>query len=215
MVVQAAMSGPYEFVYPGGAFALENVLVATAATLGFEHGMAAVIRAGLRVQRRLRRVSRELPLIRAYPPALGGRVAWLEDWLTHPDRADPYWAGLQIPVSALAPVPVQPAHRLVGRLPGPGPGGVPPAARGRRPVRLVIGPWTHASAFSKALPVVLGEAIGWLRAYTGDGGKPRPPQRGPSRSGCTSAARANGGTWPTGRRRGWPASPGTPPPGAA
>ena len=41
----------YEFVYPGGAFALENVLVATAATLGFEHGMAAVIRAGLRVQR--------------------------------------------------------------------------------------------------------------------------------------------------------------------
>ena len=36
-------------------------------------------------------------------------------------------------------------------------------------MRLVIGPWTHASAFSKALPVVLGEALGWLRAYTGDG----------------------------------------------
>ena len=44
---------------------------ATAASLGFEHGMAGVIRAALRVQRRLRRVSRELPLIRAYPPALG------------------------------------------------------------------------------------------------------------------------------------------------
>jgi uncharacterized protein len=170
MIVQAAMSGPYQFIYPGGVFALENVLVATAATLGFEHGMAAVIRTGLRVQRRLRRVSRELPLIRAYPPALGRRVPWLEDWLTHPDQADPYWAGLQIPVGALAPaVPVSlltgwwdacldPVLEEYGRLRATG-----------HPVRLVIGPWTHASAFSKALPVVLGEAIGWLRAYTGHG----------------------------------------------
>ena len=174
MVMQVAMSGPYEFIYPGGALALENVLVATAATLGFEHGMAAVIRSGLRVQRRLRRVSRELPLIRAYRPALGGRVAWFEDWLTHPDRADPYWTGLQIPVSALAPA--VPASLLTGwwdacldpvleeyrRL----------REGGRRPVRLVIGPWTHSSAFNKALPVVLGEALSWLRAYTGDGQTP-------------------------------------------
>jgi uncharacterized protein len=170
MIVQAGMSGPYQFIYPGGAFALENVLVATAATLGFEHGMAGVIRTGLRVQRRLRRVSRELPLIRAYPPALGRRVPWLEDWLTHPDRADPYWAGLQIPAGALAPgVPVSlltgwwdacldPVLEEYGRLRATG-----------RPVRLVIGPWTHTSAFSKALPVVLGEAFGWLRAYTGHG----------------------------------------------
>jgi uncharacterized protein len=171
MVAQVAMSGPYEFAYPGGALALENVLVATAAKLGFEHGMAAVIRAGLRVQRRMRRVSRELPLIRAYPPALGGRVAWFEDWLTHPDRADPYWAALQIPASALAPaLPVSlltgwwdacldPVLEEYRRL----------RDGGRRPVRLVIGPWTHTSAFNKALPVVLGEALSWLRAYTGDG----------------------------------------------
>ncbi len=170
MVVQVAMSGPYQFIYPGGALALENVLVATAATLGFEHGMAAVIRTGLRVQRRMRRVSRDLPLIRAYPPALGRRVPWLEDWLTHPDRTDPYWADLQIPVGTLAPaVPVSlltgwwdacldPVLEDYGRLRATG-----------HPVRLVIGPWTHTSAFNKALPVVLGEAIGWLRAYTGDG----------------------------------------------
>jgi putative CocE/NonD family hydrolase len=138
--------------------------------------MAAVIRSGLRVQRRLRRVSRELPLIRAYPPALGGRVAWFEDWLTHPDRADPYWADLQIPGSALAPaVPVSlltgwwdacldPVLEEYRRL----------REGGRRPVRLVIGPWTHASAFNKALPVVLGEALSWLRAYTGNGEIPVP-----------------------------------------
>ena len=225
MVAQVAMSGPYEFAYPGGAFALENVLVATAAKLGFEHGMAAVIRTGLRVQRRMRRVSRELPLIRAYPPALGGRVAWFEDWLTHPDQADPYWAALQIPASALAPA--LPVSLLTGwwdacldpvlaeyrRL----------RDGGRRPVRLVIGPWTHSSAFNKALPVVLGEALSWLRAYTGDGQIPesqipesqtRSATR-TSRCGCTSTAPANGGTWPTGRRRKWPASPGIWPPGAA
>jgi putative CocE/NonD family hydrolase len=33
----------------------------------------------------------------------------------------------------------------------------------------VIVPWTHASAFNQALPVVLGEALSWLRAHTGDG----------------------------------------------
>ena len=165
MVVQVAMSGPQGFVYPGGVLALENVLVATAATLGFERGMAAVIRTGLRVQRRMRRVSRELPLIRAYPPALGRRVTWLEDWLTHPDQADPYWAGLEIPVAALDPaVPVSlltgwwdaclgPVLEEYARLRAAG-----------HPVRLVIGPWAHASAFSKALPVVLGEALAWLQA---------------------------------------------------
>jgi putative CocE/NonD family hydrolase len=180
MVAQVAMSGPYEFAYPGGALALENVLVAIAAKLGFEHGMAGVIRTGLRVQRRMRRVSRELPLIRAYLPALGGRVTWFEDWLTHPDRADPYWAPLQIPASALPPA--LPVSLLTGwwdacldpvlaeyrRL----------RDGGRRPVRLVIGPWTHASAFNKALPVVLGEALSWLRAYTGDGEIPGPQKPG-------------------------------------
>lgn len=170
MVVQVAMSGPYEFVYPGGVFALENVLVATAATLGFEHGMAAVIRTGLRVQRRLRRVSRELPLIRAYPPALGRRVPWLEDWLTHPDRADPYWTGLQIPLSTLAPpVPVSLLTGWWDACLDPVLGEYRRLRAAGRPVRLVIGPWTHASAFNQALPVVLGEALSWLRAHTGDG----------------------------------------------
>ena len=203
MVVQVAMSGPYEFVYPGGAFALENVLVATAATLGFEHGMAAVIRTGLRVQRRMRRVSRELPLIRAYPPALGRRVPWLEDWLTHPDRADPYWTGLQIPVSTLAPpVPVSlltgwwdacldPVLGEYGRLRAAG-----------RPVRLVVGPWTHASAFNKALPVVLGEALSWLRAYTGE--NRRAPQRRPPGAGVRRGRRPMAGP---GRLAAAPAGP--------
>ncbi len=37
-------------------------------------------------------------------------------------------------------------------------------AAGRTP-RLVVGPWTHASAFNDDLPVVVGEALDWLTAY--------------------------------------------------
>jgi len=170
MVTQAGVSDPYSLLYPGGAFALENVLVAASATLSFDRGMAALIRAGLRVQRKMRRVARQLPLIDAYPSALGTRVGYLDEWLASPDPAAPYWSSLEI--GADRPLPPVPASLLTGwwdacldqvldrygRL----------RARGT-PVRLVVGPWTHSSAFNKALPVVLGEALSWLRAYTGDG----------------------------------------------
>ncbi len=173
IVTQNGVSDPYSVVYPGGAFALENVLVATAATLGFERGMGALIRTGLRVQRKMRRLPRRLPLIDAYPEALGTRVGYVEEWLASPDPASPYWASLEI--GADRPVPPVPASLLTGwwdacldqvldrfsRL-----------RAGGTPVRLVVGPWTHASAFNKGLPIVLGEALSWLRAYTGDGQTP-------------------------------------------
>ncbi len=176
LVTQAGVSDPYSVVYPGGAFALENVFVAAAATLSFERGMAALVRAGLRVQRKMRRVSRQLPLIDAYPQALGTRVGYLDEWLASPDPAAPCWSSLEI--GADRPLPPVPASLLTGwwdacldqvldrysRL----------RARGT-PVRLVVGPWTHSSAFNKALPVVLGEALSWLRAYTGDAQAPGPP----------------------------------------
>ncbi len=170
LVTQVGVSDPFSLVYPGGVFALENVLVAAAATLSFERGMAALIRSGLRVQRKMRRAGRQLPLIDAYPPALGTRIGYLDEWLASPDPAAPCWSSLEI--GADRPLPPIPASLLTGwwdacldqvldrygRL----------RARGT-PVRLVVGPWTHSSAFNRALPVVLGEALGWLRAYTGQG----------------------------------------------
>ena len=61
-------------MYPGGAFALESRSpIATASMRSFERGLGALIRAMLRLQRRLGRATRSLPLIDAYPPALGGR----------------------------------------------------------------------------------------------------------------------------------------------
>jgi putative CocE/NonD family hydrolase len=175
MVSQNGVSDPYSFAWPGGTFALENVLVATAAMLSFERGMIALIRSGLRVQRRLRRVARQLPLIDAYPGALGGRVSHLDEWLRNPGQTDPYWSSLEI--GADRPVPSVPASLLTGwwdvcldevleryrQLRANG-----------TPARLVIGPWTHASGFSQGLSVVLGEALSWLRAYTADGQAPTP-----------------------------------------
>ena len=175
MVSQNGVSDPHAFVWPGGTFALENVLVATAAMLSFERGMVALIRSGLRVARRLRRVARQLPLIDAYPAALGTRVSHLDEWLRNPGRADPYWASLEI--GADRPVPSVPASLLTGwwdacldqvleryrELRANG-----------TPARLVVGPWTHASGFNQGLPVVLGEALSWLRAYTTDAPDPHP-----------------------------------------
>ena len=54
MVSQNGVSDLHAFVWPGGTFALENVLVATAAMLSFERGMVALIQSGLRVTRWLR-----------------------------------------------------------------------------------------------------------------------------------------------------------------
>ena len=112
LVTQVGVSDPYSLVYPGGAFALENVLVAASATLNFDRGMAALIRAGLRVQRKMRRVARQLPLIDAYPPALGTRVGYLDEWLASPDPADPCWSSLEI--GADRPLPPVPASLLTG-----------------------------------------------------------------------------------------------------
>ena len=74
MIVQNCVTSPYPVMYPGGAFALENILIATACMVNFDRGLGAVIRAMLRMQRRLGRVARALPLVNAYVPALGGRL---------------------------------------------------------------------------------------------------------------------------------------------
>jgi uncharacterized protein len=165
MIVQVGASAPYPLFYPGGAFALENMLVGIVAMRYWERGIGAVLRAMLRLQVRMRKATRTLPLIDAYPPATGGRIGPFEDWLTHPDADDPYWASLD--ARAGAPVPRVPVSLLTGwqdicldqtlaeyqRL----------RAAGTR-TRLVIGPWTHSSGFNDDLPIVIGEALDWLSA---------------------------------------------------
>ena len=87
---------PGAFFYPGGAFALEGALVGAVGYLFSERGLASATRAMLRLRRRQRKVAQDLPLIDAYPAALGGRAGMFEQWLTHPDPASPYWSGLDL-----------------------------------------------------------------------------------------------------------------------
>jgi len=171
MVVQVSSDDFYGFLYPGGAFALEATLTGVAAMLSMHRGVGRVTLAMLRLLRRYRRVVRTLPLIDAYPPAFGGRVGYFEDWISHPEPGDPYWAPRRATVS---PERIPPASLLTGwsdvcldqtlalyrRLRAAG-----------RETRLIVGPWTHTSGFNKDLPVLFGEALGWLhRHLSGNGG---------------------------------------------
>ena len=180
MIVQNCVTGPYPVMYPGGAFALENILIATAAMVNFERGLGPTVRAMLRLQRRLGRVTRSLPLIDAYPPALGGRVGHFEEWLANPDPGSEYWRTLD--VRGDSPVPGVPVSLLTGWYDICLDGTLADYARLRAagtPARLTVGPWTHTSGFNDDMPIVAGEALRWLHAHLAEnpGGLTEPPVR--------------------------------------
>jgi len=171
MVVQVSSDDFYGFLFPGGAFALEASLTGLAAMVSQHRGFGAFAAAVLRLLRQHKRVARTLPLIDAYPPAIGGRVDWFERWLAHPAADDPFWDTRRAaprlaaapPVSLLggwADVCIDPTLDLYQRLRSAG-----------REVRLAVGPWNHTSGFNKDMPIVFGEALGWFRAHLlGDDG---------------------------------------------
>jgi len=173
MVVQVSSDDFYGFLYPGGAFALSASLTGLGAMVSQHRGFGAFVVAILRLLRHHKRVERTLPLLDAYPPAVGGRVDWFERWLSHPAADDPFWDSRRAapdltavpPVSLLggwSDVCVDPTLELYRRLRAAG-----------REVRLVVGPWNHTSGFNKDMPVVFGEALGWFREHlldeVGDG----------------------------------------------
>jgi putative CocE/NonD family hydrolase len=167
MVAQNSMSDVYKFLYRDGALALEDALTGSVAMLSMEYGFGRLFVAMLRLLRHFRQISRKLPLIDAYPAAFGHRVEWFEQWLAHPDQADPYWDGMAaglgpgtVPVSLVSgwdDVCLDQTLELYGRLREAG-----------REVRLLVGPWSHTSSFDKGWPVVFGDALGWLRTHLAD-----------------------------------------------
>lgn len=176
-IVADGSVSPHASFYPGGAFALENALIGTVGMLFSERGPASAARAMWRLRRHERQVAATLPLIDAYPAALGGRSPLFEHLLTCPDPASPYWSGLDLG-TATAPQTV--AVSLVSgwddiqldqtlehyrRL-----------RRAGRDVRLIVGPWNHTSIFSKGWPVVFPRALGTLHgSLAGEPGSPAGP----------------------------------------
>jgi uncharacterized protein len=160
-VVQVGISDPAAFVYPGGVFALTSVLSATAAAFS-GRSMLRAVQAVLRLQLRFKRSSRILPLRKACREALGTTVPYLEEFLDHEDPSGAYWRQMQPDLSRWqVPTALQ--------------GGWYDAALDQTlaqyaalrtagcEVSLLIGPWSHSSAFSKdGLVRVSRGALTWM-----------------------------------------------------
>jgi putative CocE/NonD family hydrolase len=107
-----------------------------------------------------------VPLLTSYRRALGGRRQEFEDWITHPYQDDLFWVGadagpaadrMTMPISLVAgwhDVTLDQTLRQYARL----------RRAGQEPT-LMIGPWTHTSAFDKGWSEVFADALEHLRVH--------------------------------------------------
>ena len=160
-VVQVGISDPAAFAYPGGVFALANVLSAAAAAFSGQ-GLLRAARALVRLQLRFKRSARILPLRQACREALGGPVPFVEEFLDHEDATDGYWqairpdlAGWRVPTALQGGWHDAALDQTLAQYAALRAGGCD--------VSLLIGPWSHASAFSRdGLVTVSREALAWM-----------------------------------------------------
>jgi putative CocE/NonD family hydrolase len=169
MVPQLGVHDPHPFFYPGGAFAFENALVAGVGMTAQARGALRFLWAGVRLQLRMRRITRTLPLLDAYLPGFGRRVPIIEGPLSNPDPGDAYWKGtdvgaaadrLTVPVSLISgwhDIALDQSLQQYARLHRTG--AVP---------HLLVGPWTHTSYADVGWSEVHRETVGWLRAHLYD-----------------------------------------------
>ena len=168
-VVQVGLHDPAAFVYPGGVFALVNMLSATAATFSSQ-GLLRATRALVHLQLHYKRATRILPIKQACRQALGEPVPYLERWLDHEDPGDALWEDLRLDLSRW-------------RVPTALQGGWYDAALDQTLAQyaqlrangceasLLIGPWSHSSAFAKdGLRMISRQALAWLTERLADDG---------------------------------------------
>ena len=172
-VLQVAAHDFYDGLYPDQhcAFRLEMALIAG---VTFFHQGAGTGRALLRLTRHLRRAVRGVPVLDSYRRALGGRRPEFEDWLTHPYQDDLFWAGadagaaadrMTVPVSLVSgwhDLTLDQTLRQYARL----------RRAGQEPT-LMIGPWTHTSAFEQGWPEVFADALDHLGVHLRGAGERR------------------------------------------
>ncbi|MEU3355074.1 CocE/NonD family hydrolase [Streptomyces sp. NPDC037389] len=166
MVVQSGLHDPHAYFHAHGALHLENALITCLGMTHQHRGPVPFVKAVLRLQRHTRRVTTAQPLRGAYIPALGDEASWLDDALTHPDADDPYWSGarlgevldrLSVPTGLIAgwhDVLADQSFEQYARL-----------RRAGCETALLVGPWTHNSAFRQGWTEVFTETLAWLRAH--------------------------------------------------
>ncbi|MFF4403711.1 CocE/NonD family hydrolase [Streptomyces sp. NPDC001404] len=165
MVVQVGLHDPHAFFHAGGVLHLENALTVGLGMTYQHRGIAPLLKASLRLHRRLRSITTAQPLRGAHVSALG-EVPWLDDVMTHPDAKDAYWRGIsmagaadrhKVPTSLIGgwhDVLLDQTLEQYGRL-----------RRAGCEAALLVGPWTHHSALQQGWPEVFAESLAWLRAH--------------------------------------------------
>ncbi|WP_374286494.1 CocE/NonD family hydrolase, partial [Streptomyces sp. UNOB3_S3] len=166
MVVQAGLHDPHAYFHAHGALHLENALITCLAMTHQHRGLVPFGKAALRLQRHMRRATTAQPLRGAYLPVLGDEASWLDDALAHPDADDPYWsgAGLRGALDRLA-VPTSLITGWHDVLAGQTFEQYERLRRAGCETSLLVGPWTHNSAFQQGWPEVFAETLAWLRAH--------------------------------------------------
>ncbi|WP_127501809.1 CocE/NonD family hydrolase [Actinoplanes solisilvae] len=161
-VMQVGLTDPHEFFWGGGAFRLERSLVGTLGLVQGNVTSGAMLRGALRMRFRLAKATLGLPLLDAYPSAIGGRRPAFEEWLAHPEPE--FWhdtdlttvaGAMEVPTSLctgwwdLEPAQVIEQYRRM-------------RAAGRD-VDLLIGPWTHTNSLERGWTEVFAQTMRRLR----------------------------------------------------
>ncbi|MFE6685164.1 CocE/NonD family hydrolase [Streptomyces sp. NPDC057743] len=162
MVVQVGMHDPYAFIHGGGALHLENALVSGVGIEYLHRGAVPFLRAALGARRWLRGAHRL-----RIPDASGPlrELTWLTEALMRTDGDDPYWRGAL--TGAAAEKPTVPTCVIGGWQDVFLDQNIEQYRRLRQAggeTALLIGPWTHTSAFQQGWPEVFAGSLAWLRA---------------------------------------------------
>lgn len=168
--MQVTAARPLAAIRPGGAVPLELGITWAIATHFQERGPGAALRGIVRATRKAHRLAaRDLP-VGLDEIVLGERVGFLWDWIDHDPTGDSWWDVVDFrdgiatapPVNAVGgwydlflPEQLKDVEALVAA---------------DTPVRVVIGPWTHASARLGA--VAMREARDWFDVHLRGGEKP-------------------------------------------
>ncbi|MBO0702442.1 MAG: CocE/NonD family hydrolase, partial [Candidatus Dormibacteraeota bacterium] len=164
MAIQIMGSDRRRSYYPGGSFALDNVLewVQSIATQEQPHARLSYLLGRGRAQAQHARMT--LPLRDADSVVTGHPVRYYQEWLEHVEPGDPYWEQvrytpvipeLRIPISFVAgwhdyflPYELEDWAEV---------------ARSGAATQLVVGPWTHRSG--AGMLVSLREALDWFDVH--------------------------------------------------
>ena len=172
MVVHVPLHSPHGFFHRNGLFALEDALIATTGVETQQLGTRRFLGATLRLARAMKRITGAEAPIETYTQVMGWSPGFLTGAAAHPDPADGYWQGTdllnvadgsRIPtlvVSGWSDVALDQALQEYGRLPA-----------GQR--SLLIGPWTHTTAFQQGAGTVFAESVAWLRGHLDEPAAPK------------------------------------------